>query len=293
MAAHQVQVGYVECGVNVHGVCRGRRAFGCQVQVLHSGEQFNLFQAELRFLIAGVLGDCLAVCGAGTLQVAAVEGGDGFCVQGRQGLFVVGNDRVEAAGQLVLCRELQNLGEHIAEVFCADRAGVNRCRTARQNGNARGHAAHAECLGSFGELGDVHGGANHATCGGVNELLHAFEHLQGGGRVRRVERKNHGALAGELYELLELFGGVDLVAPGGSGGGLLAALFASRLCRVGVQFHGVAYGGGNLLCCPVLRCTTLRDVTLCRVLGCAAVCRIKNNAHPGLLYVLYLLLRAG
>ena len=52
--------------------------------------------------------------------------------------------------------------------------------------------------------------------------------------MRRVERKNHGTLAGELNELLELFGGVDLVAPGGSGGGLLAALFASRLCRVGV-----------------------------------------------------------
>ena len=52
--------------------------------------------------------------------------------------------------------------------------------------------------------------------------------------MRRVERKNHGTLAGELNELLELFGGVDLVAPGGSGGGLLATLFASRLCRVGV-----------------------------------------------------------
>ena len=122
--------------------------------------------------------------------------------------------------------------------------------------------------------------------------------------MRRVERKNHGTLAGELNELLELFGGVDLVAPGGSGGGLLAALFTSRLCRcvlcpgIGVQFHGVAYGGGNLLRYPVLHspvlcCTTLRDITLCRVLGCAAVCRIKNNAHPGLLYVLYLLLRAG
>ena len=121
--------------------------------------------------------------------------------------------------------------------------------------------------------------------------------------MRRVERKNHGALAGELNELLELFGGVDLVAPGWSGGGLLATLLASRLCRcvlcrAGVQFHGVAYGGGNLLRCPVLRCpvlgcTTLRDITLCRVLGCAAVCRIKNNAHPGLLYILYLLLRAG
>ena len=111
--------------------------------------------------------------------------------------------------------------------------------------------------------------------------------------MRRVERKNHGTLAGKLHELLELFGGVDLVTPGGGGGGLLAALFASRLCRVGVQFHGVAYGGGNLRRYPVLRCTTLRDVTLCRVLGCAAVCRIKNNAHPGLLYVLYLLLRAG
>ena len=101
--------------------------------------------------------------------------------------------------------------------------------------------------------------------------------------MRRVERKNYGTLAGELNELLELFGGVDLVAPGGSGGGLLAALFASRLCRcvlcpgVGVQFHGVAYGGGNLLRCPVLRCTTLGNVTLCRVLGCAAVCRIKNK----------------
>ena len=298
MAADQVQVGYVECRLNVHGVCRGGRTFGCQVQVLHAGEQFNLFQAELRFLIAGVLGDCLAVCGAGTFQVAAVEGGDGFGMQGRQGLFVVGNDRVEAAGQLVLCRELQNLGEHIAEVFCADRAGVNRCRAARQNGNARGHATHAERLGSFGELGDVHGSANHATRSGVDELLHAFKHLQGGGRVRCVERKNHGTLARELHELLELFGGVDLVAPGGSGGGLLAALCASRLCRcvlcrVGVQFHSVAYGGGNLLRRTVLCCTTLGNVTLRRVLGCAAVCRIKNNAHPGLLYVLYLLLRAG
>ena len=111
--------------------------------------------------------------------------------------------------------------------------------------------------------------------------------------MRRVERKNHGTLARELHELLKLFGGVDLVAPGGSGRALFATLFASRLCRVGVQFHGVAYGGGNLLRRIVLRCPTLRDVTLCRVLGCAAVCRIKNNAHPGLLYVLYLLLRAG
>ena len=224
MATDQVQVGYVERRLNVHGVCRGRRTFGCHVQVLHAGKQFNLFQAELRFLIAGVLGDCLAVCGAGTLQVAAVEGGDGFCMQGRQGLFVVGNDRVEAAGQLVLCRELQNLRENIPEVFCTDRAGVNRCRAASQNGNARGHAAHAECLGSLGELGDIHGGANHGTCGGVDELLHALKHLQRGRRVRRVERKDYGTLAGELHELLELFGGVDLVAPGGGGGGLLTGL---------------------------------------------------------------------
>ena len=116
--------------------------------------------------------------------------------------------------------------------------------------------------------------------------------------MRRVERKNHGTLAGKLHELLELFGGVDLVAPGGSGGGLLATLLASRLCRcvlcrVGAQLHSVAYGGGNLLRRTVLCCTTLGNVTLRRVLGCAAVCRIKNNAHPGLLYVLYLLLRAG
>ena len=111
--------------------------------------------------------------------------------------------------------------------------------------------------------------------------------------MRCVERKNHGTLAGELHKLLELFGGVDLVSPGGSRAGLLATLFASRLYRIGVQFHRVAYGGGNLLRCTVLCCTALGKVTLHRVLGCTAVCRIKNDAHPGLLYVLYLLLRVG
>ena len=65
----------------------------------------------------------------------------------------------------------------------------------------------------------------------------------------RVEREDYGALAGELNELLELLGGVHVVAPGGGGGGIG---LITRGCRGplraggGVQLHGVAHRGGDV-----------------------------------------------
>ena len=96
----------------------------------------------------------------------------------------------------------------------------------------------------------------------------------------RVEREDYGALAGELHELLELLGGVHVVAPGGGGGGIG---LITRGCRGplraggGVQLHGVAHRGGDIR----LGRRSLRP-TPCGVV-LPAVCRVKDNAHPACL----------
>ena len=77
--------------------------------------------------------------------------------------------------------------------------------------------------------------------------------------MRCVERKNHGTLAGELPNFWNS-SGVDLVSPGW-GERVCSPPFRQQTVPHWVQFHRVAYGGGNLLRCTVLCCTALGKVT--------------------------------
>ena len=103
--------------------------------------------------------------------------------------------------------------------------------------------------------------------------------------MRRIERKNHSALAGKLHKLLELFRSINVIAPSGGGGRIgLSARGCSGPLRAGggVQLHGVAHRGGDIrLGLRRLR-PTPRGVVL-RACVLPAVCRVKDNAHPAFL----------